>query len=552
MSVVNGLRSGVRLVPTALSVVAAVTLTLTPWRTAGFVLVGSALVCVTWRALVFEFTRTMAAQVVVLLSVLGSYPHTGLDPALIVGGASLTVLVVMQPTLDSVLNRRHVIVAHLAGYVTRRIVIPPNALYAANIALIATVAATSAAGLPAWVPLVPIAIVTVAYGLVTAQAVERRWTGSRGQVRFRAAIEHYQPAFALYFSAPAETEYHVQMWLPYLERVGRPFVVILRENRALAAIAATTSAPVIYCPTVSTVDDVVTTSMRACFYVNNGAKNAHMVRFNQMTHIQLLHGDSDKPSSFNPVTAMFDRIFVAGQAGIDRYAANGVPVMLEKFDIVGRPQVESVEVSNDHIRDVTDKVVLYASTWVGLYNDGNYCSLPIGETIVASLLERKATVILRPHPYADRHQASARQVARLQQMLAEDRDKTGREHVFGVAATKQMSLFECMNRADVLVCDVSGVASDFLQSNKPFALTDMVGAGPAEFAVLCPLASAAYVIDGDAMNIDTVLDDLFEDDPLRRARREIKAYYLGDFDEVSYADRFVSRARAYVDAPLST
>ena len=49
-----------------------------------------------------------------------------------------------------------------------------------------------------------------------------------------------------------------------------------------------------------------------------------MVRFNQLTHIQLLHGDSDKASSFNPVTAMFDRIFVAGQAAIDRYAANGV------------------------------------------------------------------------------------------------------------------------------------------------------------------------------------------------------------------------------------
>ena len=156
-----------------------------------------------------------------------------------------------------------------------------------------------------------------------------------------------------------------------------------------------------------------------------------MVRFNQLTHIQLLHGDSDKASSFNPVTAMFDRIFVAGQAGIDRYAANGVPHPAQKFDIVGRPQVETVAPTREHIRDVTDKVVLYATTWIGLYTDANYCSLPIGERSYQKLLERKATVILRPHPYADRDPGSARQIERLHQILADDRDRTGREHVFG-------------------------------------------------------------------------------------------------------------------------
>src|SRR5690625_5823159 len=62
-----------------------------------------------------------------------------------------------------------------------------------------------------------------------------------------------------------------------------------------------------------------------------------------MTHVQLLHGDSDKASSFNPVTAFYDNVFVAGQAGIDRYENNGVDIPKHKFTIVGRPQVESVE-----------------------------------------------------------------------------------------------------------------------------------------------------------------------------------------------------------------
>ena len=59
-----------------------------------------------------------------------------------------------------------------------------------------------------------------------------------------------------------------------------------------------------------------------------------------------------------------------------------------------------------------------------------------------------------------------------------------------------MSLFDCINRADAMISDVSGVASDFLYSAKPFALTNM--AAPRrrdEFETSFPLAKAAYVLD---------------------------------------------------------
>ncbi len=364
---------------------------------------------------------------------------------------------------------------------------------------------------------------------------------------FRAALERYQPAFAVYFSAPPNTEFHVDMWLPYLERIGRPFVIIVREPGALRRLGATADVPVVYCPTVPFVDQAVTPSMGVCFYVNNGAKNSHMVRFNEMTHIQLLHGDSDKASSFNPVTAMFDRIFVAGQAGIDRYGANGVHIARSKFDIVGRPQVEAIEVAHEPVRDVADQVVLYATTWVGIYTDANYCSLPIGEKIVRQLLERRATVILRSHPYAYKDAVSVRHIAHLHEILAEDRERTGRQHVFGAAAQIGMSVFECVNLADAMISDVSGVASDFLYSGKPFALTNMLAESADEFVRSFPLARAAYVIDEHAGNLDGVLDDLLDGDPLEAVRGEVRTYYLGEFAEDGYADGFVQIARSYVD-----
>ncbi len=556
MGVTKALGPAVKQIPTLLAIVAAVTLILTPLRTTGLVLAAIALAGTMWRGTVTDFARTTPAQLILLFGLLSVFREASTSPfdlGLTAAAAALSLVIVMQPAFAAAMNRPRIAVANLPGYhPPRRALLAPKTLFRANAGLLALTLVVAAAGWPAWLVVGPVAVVMAGYAVVAVRTINAKVRGQRGETRLRAAIERYQPAFALYFSAPDDTDYHVHMWLPYLERIGEPFVIILREPKALRPLAAATRTPVIYCPSVAAVDEVVTSSMKACFYVNNGAKNVHMVRFNQMTHIQMLHGDSDKASSFNPVTAMFDRVFVAGQAGIDRYAANGVPLPLAKFDIVGRPQVESVEPAREHIRDITEKVVLYASTWIGLYTDANYCSLPIGEKIVTELLERKATVILRPHPYARRDPGSVRHLERLHEILAEDRESTGREHVFGAAATTQMTLFEAMNQADVLISDVSGVASDFLQSGKPFAMTDMVGAGAQAFEESFPLAKGAYVIDQYATNIDDVLDNLLEEDPLEDTRREIKAYYLGDFDDAAYADRFVACARSYVLTPDPT
>ncbi|HEY1487136.1 MAG TPA: CDP-glycerol glycerophosphotransferase family protein [Micromonosporaceae bacterium] len=547
----NRIQFVAKLVPTLVSLVAAIGLVFTPFRAAGLALTALALGIVGWRAMTSSFSATMPAQLLLTFGAVSTFTvaRDGQPPtALAVAASALILLVVLQPTMQRIINKPTLRVANLPGYrAARAVPISPRLLFGTNVAAIALLAAFGAAGFTAW----PIAVLAVlnlaASGWVTVASRAARIRNQRTMGAFHAAMERYDPAFALYFSAPANTEYHVHMWLPYLRRIGRPFVIIVREAKAFLKLAAETDLPVLFCPSVAYVDQAVTPSMRACFYVNNGARNSHMVRFNHMTHIQLLHGDSDKASSFNPVTAMFDRIFVAGQAGIDRYEANGVAIPRRKFDIVGRPQVEEVQVSHDHIRDIADKVVLYATTWVGLYSDANYCSLPIGLQIVEKLLERKATVILRPHPYTQRDATSARHLARLIAILSEDRDKTGRPHIFGPAATTAMSVFDCVNKADAMISDVSSVASDFLYSGKPFALTNMLSESAAALEKAFPLSRAAYTVDADAGNLDAVLDDLFEDDPLESTRREVKTYYLGDFDEASYSDAFVEVARSYVD-----
>jgi hypothetical protein len=407
-------------------------------------------------------------------------------------------------------------------------------------------ASATTATLPAWVALAAVALVAAGAGAVGLDLARRRFRPGAGGSPVSRALRRHQPEFLLYFSAPPGSEYQVTMWLPYLERLGRPFLVMLREPEFLPTIAAATTAPVVYCPTLKAMDEALAPSLRVAFYVNHGAKNSHCIRFTQLTHIQLHHGDSDKAPSANPVSAIFDRIFVAGQAAIERYARAGVDIPAEKFVVVGRPQVESIEVRPEPARGLPNPTVLYTPTWTGHHADANYCSLPVAEALLRGLLARGATVILRAHPYTSQNPASARQLGRLTELLAADRARSGRQHVFGAAA-RELTLAECANRSDALVSDVSGVISDYLYSGKPYAVTDMGDEGD-RFAERFPLAGSGYVLRRDMSNVDEVLTALLDTDPLASARWATRSRYLGDFPAESYAEAFLDAARRQLDA----
>jgi hypothetical protein len=357
------------------------------------------------------------------------------------------------------------------------------------------------------------------------------------------AVEAFAPRFLLYYGVPTGSEYQVEMWMKFLERIGEPFIVILRNRTTFKRIRRMTDAPVIVRTSMRQLDDVMVPSLTTAFYVNNGALNAHMVRYPQLNHVQLLHGDSDKATSFNPITGMFDKIFVAGQAGIDRYADNGINIPLEKFTVVGRPQVEAVEQQGPE--NVPVRTVLYAPTWEGHFADTNYGSLAVGPQIIRALVERGCTVVFRPHPYSYKNAAGAANIREIKGILREDAEATGREHLWGARAEKNLDAFGCFNAADAMISDVSSVVPDFLYSGKPYALVSM-SYSIEEFERMFPLARSAYVVPEDLSNLDRVLDDLLVEDPKAEQRRQTREYYLGPFPAEDYAQAFVNAARNVV------
>ncbi|SCG42786.1 CDP-glycerol glycerophosphotransferase family protein [Micromonospora zamorensis] len=507
----------------------------------GLALAVAALVATAAERRIRQGADTAAETTLIAAAVLVGYARRldgGFDPALAAAALVLLGLVLLVGPLRHAGNLE----IRAANLPVRSWTVPvATHLGDALLGLLAVVALAAAATMPALVALAAALLVGAGAGAIALDLARRRFRPPAGGGAVGRALRQHQPEFLLYFSAPPGSEYQVTMWLPYLERIGRPFMVVLREPEFLAPIAAATDAPVVYCPTLRAMDEVLVPSLRAAFYVNHGAKNSHCIRFTQLTHVQLHHGDSDKAPSANPVSGIFDRIFVAGPAAIDRYARAGVQIPAEKFVVVGRPQVESINVRPEPLAAEAPRTVLYTPTWTGHHADADYCSLPVAEPMLRKLLDRGVTVILRAHPYTTQNPASARQLGRLTELLAADRARTGRPHVWGAAA-RDLSLVDCVNRSDALISDISGVISDYLYSGKPFAVTDMGDQGH-RFTERFPLAGAGYVLHRDMTNLDDVLGRLLGADPMAPERWATRRRYLGDFPAESYADAFLDAAR---------
>ncbi|AZU01589.1 hypothetical protein CXR29_13530 [Brevibacterium linens] len=365
--------------------------------------------------------------------------------------------------------------------------------------------------------------------------------------RLNEILRDYDAEFVVYFGSNVGIGYQLGMWLPYLERIGKRFIIVTRSLKMMRTAGQMTEAPVIYRPTLRSLEDVITPSVGAAFYVNNAGKNTHFIERREMKHVWLNHGDSEKPACFNPVHAIYDVIFTAGQAGIDRYERHGVRIPREKFEIVGRPQVDQIRFTErSSAAQSTGKTVLYAPTWKGAYEDSELYSLPFGAEIVRELIGRGCTVIFRAHPLNYRYENAKKHIYEIQSILAADAEVSGRQHLWGDIAEKEMTTDDCFNASEAMISDVSAVVTDYLQSGKPLSV---VSVSRTRTALLneVPAAKAAYVLEEDLSNLSEVIDGLLIDDVKAAERNTMRKYYLGDFHAETYSDAFLAAARQVIE-----
>jgi hypothetical protein len=383
---------------------------------------------------------------------------------------------------------------------------------------------------PGWLYLLAAVLVVVPTALLAVHVARANVAATRAATGLRAAVERHNPAFVVYYAAIDGAKYQLGMWLPYLDRLGQPYVVITRHASTVPVISSLTDAPVVVPRTKGTVgglDAVMVDSVKAAFYVQGSPLNGLLQRYGSVIHCWLNHGDSDKVANYAARHVTYDKVFVSGQLGVDRYAANGVRIPAKHFEVVGRPQVERIEVHDEPLPADRPRTVLYAPTWRGGRPITNYSSLRLGDRIVAALLARGVTVIFRPHPLSYTEAADAGVIQRVQDMLRADREATGRTHLWGAAAETERDIPDCINASDALVTDVSSVASDYLASGKPIAMVAIKASGQ-KFLDKFAMGRISYVIEKDLSTLDSALDDLLGADPLAEQRRVYRRYCLGD------------------------
>lgn len=357
-------------------------------------------------------------------------------------------------------------------------------------------------------------------GLAVAGAVRRVVVGDSAlRPIVGEAIRRFDPEMLIHFSGSIATLYQLEQWMPPIVSSGRRAVLVTREAPTFDAVADRWPVPTVLITDFPDLDLVVTPNVRVALYVNTGTKNNQLVRFDELTHVQLHHGDSDKAVSSSKVMRLYDHHVVAGQAAVDRLIAAGVLIGAGGASIVGRPQNSRLTLR----RSGAPLTVLYAPTWEGYHLDTQLCSLAVMGPTLVKALPSDLSVLFRPHPLTgsvDR---------RLRRTLSEVRGLVEARGGRFVDPEKEQFV-ETVDHADMLIADISSVLVDFLSVDRPALVTDVQGLGAIEMRRRYPSVAWAGVLAPDLGNLDEVVDEARRDDR-RGERHDARAYFLGDIDD---------------------
>ena len=287
-----------------------------------------------------------------------------------------------------------------------------------------------------------------------------------------------------------------------------------------------TSLPIVYVRSMTSIDLVLTGATRIVLYPANGAKNINMLRWSELTHIFVNHGESDKIVNISKFLRSYDRVYLAGQMAVDRVLEAGLQLHDENLIQIGRPQTEltlSIAENNDFYGDIT---VLFAPTWEGFSEAANYTSISEQslQAFSALLKVKDVRVIFKPHPFTG---SARRELRPLLRKLTDLFNKSANAEVYG----PDTNIHDLMNESDLLVTDVSSVLNDYLYTEKPIIISNPSKISIDKYHQLFPSTRAAYVLKSEMSDLVVRILEIKECDPLRARRLETKRHSLGDWPQ---------------------
>jgi hypothetical protein len=341
---------------------------------------------------------------------------------------------------------------------------------------------------------------------------------------------------AVFFPEPVRNSYQLEQWLGPLaaldERHG--VAIITQDSRTTARLRAVTRLPVHCVAWTATMEDLVRrSSFGLALYVSHHPRNFQFLRWPELAHVHLGHGDSDKAVSASNQLKAYDRVFVSGQAAADRITETLMWFDQRLLVSIGRPQVSAAPAGRK--RNSGPATVLYAPTWEGAQKSMSYSSvLTHGVPLVQSLLDAGLRVVYRPHPRTGANRPELSRADAAVRALFESPQATASRS----AVVTEVPLGTAFADADALVTDVSSVAVEWLPTGRPLVVT--VPTEPGAVLGASPLLDAVpRVTAADAAATGQLVTARLEDDVEAATRAGLVEYYLGGATGAGALDRFL-------------
>jgi hypothetical protein len=347
-----------------------------------------------------------------------------------------------------------------------------------------------------------------------------------------------KPEILLYVSGPRGVYYQINQWIPVLELLSFRIAILIRNLDVLKGMGAT-KIPVYYIGNGRKLEWALSNGPKVVLYPNNRPGNCETLRYPDLFHVFINHGESDKHVNQSQMLMAYDKLFVGGPLAEQRLKHAGLPIRPDQIVYVGRPQAEMALAYRERQGEIRN--ILYAPTWEGGVDATAHSSVgPLGLQVLKELAsDGRYQVRIKPHPLTGTSKKSAQKALR---KLEEISARAG--FLFLDAG---VDLHEQMNWSDVMICDVSAVLNEYLITGKPIILCNVKGEHISmdEIRSQYPTSRAAYTIK-QGESILHVLESINQEDALKEKRAELRYESLGGGGSI---ERFIAALEDLVAAP---
>ncbi len=338
-----------------------------------------------------------------------------------------------------------------------------------------------------------------------------------------------------YFADDPTRTYQLVQWLDVLEilHAQHPVGIVVRDPASAEVLAGRTSLPVLLAASLTDLTELYDQlDAKVVLYCNNSILNFQSLIDNRRLHVHINHGESDKQSMASNNAKAYDRVFVAGEAAVQRHLAALMEFDTARLVRVGRPQLDLRPPSL--LGPSARRTVLYAPTWEGDADYNDYTSVTrLGVAIVRAVLDvPDIRLAYKPHPKVVTSQTPAVRAAHLA-ILDLVEDATAADPAAGHECVINGDILAVIPDCDAMITDVSSVGLDwlYLRNEKPIFLTDPQGE-PDRLREDVPVSRCADVISPDTLDVPGALTQLIasrlEADEHQLARVAMRHHYFDD------------------------